>query len=482
MFAVMDWSIWEILFYLLLAISLQTAIGVLMERRDPVSTIAWLIVLVALPVVGFPIYFLFGRRAIRKKIARSVSASRHVAEETRKATYPEPTACNSDGLPPGQRSVSNLIRGLGGSSLRERIHITVLQDGPETFDAMVAAIDAAEHYVHFEYFIFNPGDISARLRDALVAAANRGVEVRMMFDAFGSYKLPVSFIQPILDAGGRYADFNPVRWNRLRRRPDFRNHRKIQVVDGLVGFVGGINVMDEYLASSDADTPWRDTHLRLEGAVVHDLERCLMETWSHCTEEVLAGPEHFARISLKGSAYAQIVAGGPDDRWTHIEKAYNTAIYAAERRINVATPYFIPSHMVVGALVSAALRGVHVRMLVPAQSDSKIVEWAARSYFPDLTEAGIEVYEYGPRMMHAKTLTVDGRFCAVGTPNLDLRSFRLNYEVSAFLFDTDATEEVDRALDEDFAAAKLVEFTSEEKRPLLLRLKENSARLLSPLL
>lgn len=475
----MNW--WNIALLVILVLALQAAIGILMERRNPTATLAWLMILVLVPVVGLPFYLLFGRTIVRRNIRKSAAAIERFAHSTREAGFPVAVTCDSSELGVHDAPIADLIRGLDGFELRPGNRVDVLQDGPDTFDSMIEAIDTAERYVHFEYFIFEAGVVAERFRDALCRAAERGVQVRMMADAFGSIRTSWAWVQPLLDAGAEVDFFSPVRLRRWRRRPDFRNHRKIKVIDGRVGFVGGINICDDYLETAAPDTPWRDTHLRVEGPVVHDLERCLMDMWHLSTGKMLATPEQFPEPVTDGSSCAQLIAGGPDDAWVnHIEKTYLTALHTARESISIATPYFIPSEAMLQAIVMSSLRGVRVRMLVPAEGDSRIVQWAARSYYPELLEAGIEVFEFGPRMMHAKVLSVDGRFAAVGTPNLDIRSLRLNYEVSVFVFDKDVTAALDRALDADFAVSQPV--TCPERTGLVARVTQNTARLLSPLL
>jgi len=466
----------------LLLLGLQAALGVVMERRNPVATWAWLVVLIVVPIIGIPMYLLFGRRQVTKKIRRGVTATRRLSRTALWLDCPPSLRGACVDLSSVDAGTARLSVGLGGAPLRGGNRVTVLQDGVETFDAFEAAIRAAREFIHMEFFIFNPGKLGGRMRDLLAEAARRGVEVRMLFDAFGSFRLAESYLAPVLDQGGRLEFFAPVRFSRIRRRPDFRNHRKITVVDGRVGFVGGINVMDEYVADERPDTPWRDTHLALEGPIVQDLERVLNDSWYLCTDEMLAGSRHYRSPALAGNVAAQVVASGPDNEWPSIEKVYMSAIFAATSNINIVTPYLVPTDSVLSALVSAALRGVDVRILVPARGDHAVVDWAGRSYFPDLMDAGVRVFAYGPRMIHSKTLSVDHRFSLVGTANLDIRSFRLNYEVGTLLYDAGVTASLDRAFEDDIAASREIRPDEFLERPYLQRFRENTARLLSPLL
>jgi len=475
-------TVWEFVLLILLLLGVQAALGVVMERRSPVATWAWLLVLTLLPIVGIPFYLLFGRRQVKKKIRRDATATRRISRTAFWLDCPPSLRGARVDLRNVDVGTARLSVGLGGTPLRGGNRVTVLQDGAETFDAFEAAIREAEDFVHMEFFIFNPGVLGDRMRDLLAGAARRGVEVRMLFDAFGSFRLPESYLQPVRDQGGRVEYFAPVRFSRLRRRPDFRNHRKITVVDGRIGFVGGINVMDEYVEDERPETPWRDTHLRMEGPIVQDLERVLNESWYVCTDEMLAASRHYRPPALAGNVAAQVVASGPDNEWPATEKVYTSAILAASANINIVTPYLVPTDSVLSALVSAALRGVDVRLLLPARGDHVVVDWAGRSYFPDLMDAGVRVFAYGPRMIHAKTLSVDGRFSLVGTANLDIRSLRLNYEVGTLLYDAGVTAALDRAFELDLATSEEFRPETFRNRSYLQRFRENTARLLSPLL
>ncbi len=469
---------WEIIVLVLLVLGIQAGLGIIMERRNPTSTLAWLLILILVPVVGVPLYLLIGRLRVTRRIRRF----RRLGEVDAHLDSPEPLHGVVVHLDRVDAATARLAVGLDGPPLRAGNVVRLLQDGAHTFDALEEAIQEAKRYVHLEFFIFNPGETGRRFRDLLAAAARRGVEVRILLDAFGSYRMSGAYLRPILEAGGHYASFAPVRFSRLRRRPDFRNHRKILVVDGRIGFVGGFNIMDEYVTCERPGTPWRDTHLQLEGPIVHDLECVLAESWYTATREVLATPEYFPEARCAGDVLAQVVAGGPDTSWPSIEKVYTSALYAARKNLFLTTPYFVPTEAVVNALINASLRGVDVRLLVPQKGDHILVDWAGRSYYPEIMEAGGRIFEYGPRLIHSKTLSVDGRFCIIGTANLDIRSFRLNYEVSTFVYDAGITAELERDFERDLGESRPIEPDSFRERPLVERFRENTARLLSPLL
>ena len=303
-------------------------------------------------------------------------------------------------------------------------------------------------------------------------------------------------VKEMRDVGIHFARFNTVTFTRIRSRIDFRNHRKIIVVDGVIGFTGGINVTDdyvpEYVATKDGSSrrrarrgqpaPWRDTHLRMRGDAVRWLQLVFLDDWQYTTGYVARKPEYFPTPTDKGPHRVQIVASGPDRELEPIQRLYFAAIALAQHRVLVTTPYFIPDAPILTALTTAALRGVDVRILVPRLSDSLIVTAAARSYFDDVLAAGARVFEYQPTMVHSKTLVVDDFFAAVGTANLDNRSFRLNFEVTAICYGSEHADDLAAQFERDLRLAKEIDVAARKASPLKWRLAEAGARLLSPLL
>ena len=313
----------------------------------------------------------------------------------------------------------------------------------------------AQRHVHLEYYTWEPDRIGTRFRDLLCDKASSGVEVRLLVDAIGSAWLGRRFVRPLQEAGAQFARFNPISLARLR--PDlinFRTHRKIVVCDGRVGFTGGINICDEHAATVTGARAWRDTHLRLEGPPVGDLQLAFLEDWHFATGRAPCTRDYFpARDSRATGPWVQILASGPDEDSYAIEKFCFAAIAGAQRRVLVTTPYFVPNEPLLLALTTAALRGVNVQILVPQRSDSRLVTAAARSYFEELVRVGVRVHEYASSMLHAKTLVVDD-LALVGTANMDNRSFRLNFEVAAALFDEGTADAVGRDVSGRFAARR----------------------------
>lgn len=472
------------------------ATWILLEKRSPVATLAWILALIALPYVGFVVFFLLGpRRLVRKRLKH---------KRARGAVQPK-GAMQGTGLPrieedPRIDQLVRLATKAGEPPADRADHVTIFHDATSTYDAIEAAIRAAKHHVHFAYYIFDPHKIGRRFRDLLVAKAKEGVTVRVLVDDVGSSALDRPFVQSMRDAGVKFARFNPVTFARIRSRFDFRNHRKIVVCDGTVGFTGGINIADEYLPDPDAPVklgerrkrkklakrghlgPWRDSHVRLEGDAVRWLQLTFLDDWYYATGYAERSEAYFPPRTERGEELVQIVASGPDREMEPIQKLYFSAIASARSRVYVTSPYFVPDDAVLTALTTASLRGVDVRVLVPRRSDSLVVTAAARSYYDAILAAGVRVYEYQPTMIHAKTLVVDDFFAAVGTANMDNRSFRLNFEVTAVLYGGAHADSLAEQFRKDLKDAKEIKPRSREKLSLAWRLGEAGARILSPLL
>lgn len=447
---------------------------IVLQKREPVATLSWLLGLALLPYLGFFVYHVFGPQRIRRQRLR-----RARSRESMDAGAAFEHAAHADAAELARLAVAST--GLAPSTARD---VRLLVDGAAKYDALLADIAAATKHVHLEYYIYEPDRTGAALRDALAGRARAGVEVRLLVDAIGSARSR-RFFQPLIDAGGEVAWFHPMRFGHVWRRPwaNLRTHRKIVVIDGRVAYTGGMNVTDEQ-DERLGDQAYRDLHLRLEGEVVRRLQLVFCEDWAYAT-----GSRDFLSSVARdtppdtgpGPIRAQVLVSGPDSPWEAIHRMHVSAIHAAKRRVWMTTPYFVPGEAAMMALTSAAAAGLDVRLLVPRESDSKLVTLAARSYFGALLLAGVKIYEYGPRMLHSKSLLVDDELVLVGSANFDHRSFRLNFEVSVLFDDPGIAATLATLLEGELANAPRVQ--RGRHRPLLrARLPEALARLLSPLL
>jgi cardiolipin synthase len=445
---------------------------IVLQKREPVATLSWLLGLAALPYLGFLIYYVFGPQKIKRhRLRRGRSRVGLPASEE--------AAASGEGV-----ELLRLAQATTGLHASSATTAQLLVDGGATYDALIAAIARARHHVHLEYYIYAADRSGAALRDALVERARSGVRVRLLLDAVGSADTPRAFFAPLLEAGGELAWFHPMRFGRIWQRPwlNMRSHRKIVVVDSAVGFTGGINITDDEDERLRSDA-YRDLHLRLEGDVVRALQLVFVEDWVYATgtRDFIGEIARTLPPPRPGPIAAQVLTSGPDSSWEAIHRLHVGAIHAARQRVWLATPYFVPGEAAMMALTSAALSGLDVRLLVPRLSDSRMVTFAARSYFDELIAAGVKVYEYGPRLLHTKALLVDDDLAIIGSANFDSRSFRLNFEVSMLFRDGEVAAALAQLIEGEFAYAPRVR----PDRPRWLwrvRLPEALARLLSPLL
>lgn len=454
----------------------SVGVVIILQRRSATATLAWLLALAFLPVIGLLIYRLIGPlRLERKRVKRTIS--KRAVREVLQAQ------AALDLLETEHHQLARVGVQLGEAGPLRAEDVELYFDGNSAYAAVLTAIAAAKHHVHVEYYIWEPDTIGTELRDALIERARAGVQVRMVVDATGSTKLNKAFLEPLRTAGVELAWFNPVHLRSLRlRRPDFRTHRKIVICDGTIGFTGGMNVTDLHSESRSKEF-WRDTHLRITGAAVWGLQRLFMEDWYFAAEQLCpVNDETFPAPSRDGEHLVQSVGSGPDSSAFAIHKMIFTAINNSTDRLWLTTPYFVPDESLLMAITNAALRDVDVRLIVPKKGDSKLVDLAARSYFPELLEAGVRIYEYEARFIHAKTLVCDHDVAIVGTANLDNRSFRLNFEVVAFVYSEIAATTLAEAFSTDLRASREVIRSEFDRQPLGTRFGQASARLISPLL
>jgi len=481
-----DYAYWQEA--LALAAYLVWAVGatviLLLERRPPAATLAWLLALLFLPYVGAIIYFFFGPRRLRRKRLRYAKGRSAVAGKA-DAMLARPANLSED-IFLRYRQLAALIERLDQPAPARAQALRIYAEGDECYADMLAAIESAKHHLHLEYYIWRDDQIGTRMRDALVERARAGVQVRLLLDAVGSTTTADAFFRPLEEAGGEVAWFNRPRVMKLRLRYfNFRTHRKILVVDGTVAFTGGMNVTDDHASSGAGDSGsaggWRDTHLRIEGAPAGQLQRVFLDDWVFAHGPCEIQPGFFPDCAATEGPFVQVAASGPDQETWAIQRLLFNAIANARSSIRITTPYFVPDEPMLAALIAAALRGVSVRILVPKKSDSFLVTAAARSYFDELARLGVEIWEYGPQMLHAKTAVFDDIVSVVGSANFDNRSFRLNFEVVAVVYGGSIARRLNTLFDADIVSA--VRYRSPgRKRPVHERLLMGAARLFSPLL
>ncbi|MCI0464308.1 MAG: cardiolipin synthase [Gemmataceae bacterium] len=477
-----------------------TMAWVLMTKHDSTSAVAWGLVIVFLPFLGAILFFFFGyqhinrplKRKRRHKLSYTVIHPRPLSQDSGELVTPrDPHGTESGGW--GRRSLAARMAWLadrfGAQPLTRGNSVDFYHEGRPAFDAMLQAIRSARHHVHLETFIFRTDQTGGAFLEALAARARDGVKVRLLYDAMGSHNLWQSTLRALRDAGGKSSLFLPVNPFRRRFQVNMRNHRKILVVDGDVGFVGGLNIGDEYLGKSPRFGFWRDTHMRLRGPVVADLQRVFAEDWNFASGERLVEQggkdtdrDYYHPREAGGPYLAQLIDSGPDRELKGIREIYFAAILNARRRVWIASPYFIPDAGLRDALRLAGQTGVDVRLLGQYRPDKWLPQYAAQYYWNEMLHAGVKVYQYTKGMMHAKVVLVDDEWASVGTANLDNRSLHLNFEVNCLLYSAQAVAELERAYLHDLTTAIRLDRGVFARRPFAVRLLENACRLLSPVL
>jgi len=462
-----------------------TIILIVQQKGDPLKTISWILVIFLLPIAGIILYFFFGKNYRKEKIfsRKGLIDLEHMKllSDDQFANLPHKDNFSSAKV----RSKMNIMRLLLNSSkslLTEKNRVNVLQNGRETFDSIIAAIDGAKHHIHLEYYIIDDDHIGNLIRKLLIKKVQEGVKVRFIYDDVGCWSLPKHFVDSMSDAGIEIYSFLPVRFPLLTNKINYRNHRKIVVVDGIIGFVGGLNIADRYLQGSEELGIWRDMHLRLEGEAVNSLQVVFLVDWYFVSDDIVKGDEYFPTNQPDESHFVQITASGPDSDWASIMQAYFAAIASAKSSIYISTPYFMPNEGILTALKTASLSGLDVRIMLPSRSDSKMVFWSSRSYVTELLEAGIKIYFYEKGFPHSKLLLVDEVLCSIGTANMDIRSFDQNFEVSALIYDEAITLDLQKSYLNDLQNSTEIKLETWENRPRWDSIRESVARIFSPLL
>lgn len=475
-YALIDWSsVTGVLALLDVALVVGTLFWVLNVKREPTSAIAWCLLVIFLPVFGMLFFVVFGYQSIHPPLRKK---KKHAARFRQKAVL------DGSADEAGYEGLSALACQLGARPLVGGNGVRLYHDGAPAYDAMIEAIRAATHHVHMQFFIIRADETGRRFMDALADRARAGVEVRFLYDAVGSWKLRSRVLKVLTAAGGRAVPFLPL-FNPLRRRIqiNLRNHRKVLVVDGRVGFTGGLNLGDEYLGRDPFYGPWRDTFVRVEGPAVWGLQRVFTEDWDFAAEEPpLMGPGYYPPPRNAGSAKVQVAWSGPDQDIRTIREIYFAAIMRARRRVWVTTPYFVPDAGLHDALCLAARSGRDVRLLCPFRPDKWVPHLASRYHWDDLLKAGARVYQYTGGFLHAKLLLVDDEWSSVGSANFDNRSLLLNFEVTCLIESAEVQADLERAFLRDLEASIQLDPETYGRRPFVAKMAENVCRLLSPVL
>lgn len=467
-------------------LAILTMMRIVLQRREPTATLAWVLGIILLPYIGVLFYLLIGRRRLNRRLrqrrVRAAALEAHLqAPEEGVADLLVPTAPDYM-CKPQERELIALANRIGRRFPTCGNEVHLLVDVNQTYQALEDAIEGATHHVHLLYYIYNQDKTGRRFRDLLVKKVKEGVHVRLLTDGVGSFGLP-TYMVPLTQAGGQFAEFLPVGTFSRHWHPNLRNHRKITVIDGKEAFTGGVNIGDEYTGRKLKVGAWRDSHLRILGPAVNHLQEVFADDWHFATGEDLISEQWYHDYHEPvGDSTVQIIASGPDTETQPIQRIFFTAVTSAAQRVYLTTPYFVPDQAMLVALETAALRGVDVRLLLPSKSDMKLVLHAGRSYYDQLLANGVKIYEYQPGILHAKSMVVDDGWATVGSANMDVRSFRLNFEINAAIYGPEFASGLAEVFERDLAQAREITMDDMDNKGMPTRMAESLARVMSPVL
>ncbi|MBS4219372.1 cardiolipin synthase [Bacillus sp. FJAT-49711] len=459
---------------------------VFLERRDAGATWAWLLVLFFVPVAGFVLYLIFGQNLSRKKIFEwrdknkigIMEITKYQIELLQKGEF-----MFNDNRTSQYKDLIYMLLVNDRAVLTQDNHVDIFTDGEHKFRSLLNDIISAKDHIHIVYYIVRNDRLGKELLDTLTKKAKEGVEVKFLYDAMGSRRLPRKFFRPLIEAGGKVSVFFPAVLPHLNLQVNFRNHRKLAIIDGEIGYTGGFNIGDEYLGLNKRFGYWRDTHLRICGKAVYAMQTRFILDWNQASStKVMYEDRLFPEIEAVGVTDVQIVSSGPDSEWEQIKYGMLKLITSAKKYIYIQTPYFIPDASVLDAIKIAALSGVDVRLMIPNKPDHPFVYWATLSNVGQLLRTGAKVYIYENGFIHAKTMVADGKIATVGTANIDVRSFKLNFEVNAFLYDEILVEKLVDIYGNDIKHSRELTLEEYQNRSSFIRFKESLSRLLSPIL
>ncbi|MCM3714761.1 cardiolipin synthase [Alkalihalobacillus oceani] len=460
---------------------------IFIERKDAGATWAWLMILMFIPFLGFIVYLFLGQNLTRRRMfdwedMQKIGIEDAIASQMQQMrdstiSFDEPEMERYRDL-----IYMHLIN--NDALLTEKNEVDILVDGEEKFQTLLADIESAEHFIHLQYYIFRNDQLGKRIIRALEKKAKEGVKVRVLYDDLGSRKLRRKNFAEVVAHGGEVGVFFPSRLALINFRMNYRNHRKLVNIDGQIGYIGGFNVGNEYLGLKKKFGYWRDTHLRIKGPAVDAIQTRFILDWNQASKQHLIhyDPSYFPEKRTNGRAMIQIVSSGPDAEWEQVKNGYIKMIMSAKRSIYIQTPYFIPDQSLLDALRIACLSGKEVHLMIPNRPDHPFVYWATLSHVGELLKVGAKVYIYEKGFIHAKMIVIDSEVSSVGTANIDMRSFKLNFEVNAFLYDVDVAQKLVTYFEKDIHFSTELTQAKYNERSKIIRFKESISRLLSPIL
>lgn len=468
-----------ILLVIYLAITIGGIVAVLMDNKQPEKTMAWILVLCFMPIVGIIFYLFFGQNTRKEKVI-----SERSMDLLMKRSMLEFAEQENLHIPRRNRPLMKLFTNQNWALPFKDNEVSIFTDGYEFVSTLLYNIGQAQDHIHLDTYIIEDDPLGNLVADALIDKARQGVEVRLLYDDVGCWRVKDRFFNRLKAAGIQVYAFMPVRFPAFTGKVNYRNHRKLCVIDGKVGFIGGMNIALRYVKGTARQT-WRDTHLCIRGGAVYAIQRAFLVDWYFVSRTLVTDRRYYPPVdkTIDNNCLTQIVTSSPVSPWPDIMQGYVRVLLQAHRYVYMESPYFLPTEPVLFAMRTAALAGVDVRLIVPRHGDAKLVEWASRSYLMEVIEAGVKVYLYEPGFNHSKILVSDDNLSSCGSTNIDFRSFENNFEANAFFFNEGMALRLKKVFLTDQAQSTLVDDVSYFiKRPFLQRLLESLVRLLSPLL
>lgn len=455
-----------------------TMVRVLMDNRQPAKTMAWMLVLMFIPFLGIILYIFFGQNTRKERKIWQQSL-----DQLTKRSMLEFVEQKDFNIPEEYRTISNLFMNQTLALPFKNNEVEIYTSGYDFFPSLLMEIGKAEHHIHIDTFIISDDPLGRLITDALIDKARQGIEVRLIYDDVGSWRTPNSFFTRMRNEGIEVYAFMPVRFPAFTSRVNYRNHRKICVIDGEVGFIGGMNIARRYVQGTPKQS-WRDTHVKLTGAAVYGLQRAFLVDWYFVSKVLITERSYYPEIIIgQNNSLVQVVTSSPTSLWPEIEQGYVRILTNAKHYVYMETPYFLPTDPILFAMRVAALSGVDVRLMIPYETDTKVVEWASRSYVIEASRAGVKILLYRKGFNHSKLLVSDDAMATIGSTNVDFRSFENDFEANAFFYDKKIALQVKEVfLADQKDSIDLDDVRRFIKKPFLQRLWESFVRLLSPLL
>ncbi|CEG28885.1 cardiolipin synthase [Bacillus sp. B-jedd] len=475
--------LWKLGFALLYAgIILVSVFSLILENRSAQHTLLWIYVLLFIPLLGYIFYLYSGQLYLKGYLFKTKRQLNRSQWERMMRSESSP---DLSFLVESQENFALFARKMAMTPISTASRSVVLKNGQETFGQIIDRLREAKRFIHIEYYIFRSDRLGKEIIDILIEKAEAGVEVRFIFDAAGSRSLVAADLRAMKKAGINAIPFSPLKFGFFNQKFNFRNHRKIIIIDGKIGFVGGLNVGVEYLGEDENFGYWRDTHMMLEGEAVYTLHTVFLLDWEYVSGEKMLDSDLLEKHPIENEVLdgaLQVVASGPDTQQGIMSDFYYAMMAAATQSIWIATPYFVPDESIRTALRIAAAKGLEVRIMVPEINDGFLTQYATRSYFPELLRSGAEIYSYKKGFLHQKVIIIDGNLASIGTANMDMRSFHLNFEVNVFLYGTSSIRDLVAHYEQDMEESEKIGAVEFYKRGLWNRLKESFSRLFSGVL